>query len=87
MSQNLQAQVYACQYCDHILHNAFNLKEHEQRCKEKAKTMKQETFLCPHCQRICDNTHNLKQHAKACIGIQMNTVHASRHHKQTYMQR
>ena len=49
--------------------------------------MKQETFLCPHCQRICDNAHNLEQHAKACIGIQMNTVHASRHQKRTYMQR
>ena len=61
MSQKLQAQVYACQYCDRTLHNAFNLKEREQRCKEKGKTMKQKTFLCPHCQRICDNTHNLEQ--------------------------
>ena len=67
MSQKLQAQVYACQYCDCTLHNAFNLKEHEQRLQRERKDNENKRHFCVHIVKeyviILTTLNSMQKHA------------------------
>jgi hypothetical protein len=63
-----EKETFTCEFCNHTLSNAYNLKYHQEKSVKCLKLQKKNTgkYMCELCDKILSSKKHLKTHMNKC---------------------